>query len=102
MLGPWRLAWTKPDVRGRGEDAVPIAVFDFGMADCTSALFDLAVAIERSKVSWLAPDMSQWQVRYDALGAFLRGYETQTTAFHNVTPGAGRCAAPLPRPLRPQ
>lgn len=56
---------------------MPVAVFDFGMADRTSTLFDLAVAIERSMVSWLAPNMSQWQVRYDALGAFLRGYGTQ-------------------------
>ncbi|MEE8658997.1 aminoglycoside phosphotransferase/kinase family protein [Sorlinia euscelidii] len=63
--------------RGTGEDAVPVSVFDFGMADRTSTLFDLAIAIERSMITWLAPDMSQWQVRYDALGAFLRGYEAR-------------------------
>lgn len=63
--------------RGKGEDAVPVAVFDFGMADRTSTLFDLAIAIERSMITWLAPDISQWQVRYDALDAFLRGYEAR-------------------------
>lgn len=63
--------------RGTGEDAVPVSVFDFGMADRTSTLFDLAIAIERSMITWLAPDISQWQVRYDALGAFLRGYEAR-------------------------
>lgn len=60
----------------------PVAVLDFGMADRTCAAFDVAVAIERSMVDWLAlpscsamaqqaPHMVEW----DQLAAFVTGYQ---------------------------
>lgn len=77
--------------RGVGDDAKPVSIFDFGMADRSSILFDLAVAIERSMVTWLAPEMDQWQVRYAALEAFLTGYVAQ----HPLCRGALRALAAI-------
>ena len=52
-------------------------VFDFGLADRTSALHDLATAIERTAFQWLHPD---WQgadfADADAARALLAGYAT--------------------------
>ena len=50
-------------------------ILDFGLCNQTSALFDLATAIERNVIAWLdildnTPDM----VRYDLLDALLAGY----------------------------
>ncbi|QHM91021.1 phosphotransferase enzyme family protein [Acetobacter pasteurianus] len=60
----------------------PVTVLDFGMADRTCAAFDVAVAIERAMVDWLAlpscsataqkaPDLVVW----DQLAAFVAGYQ---------------------------
>ncbi len=48
------------------------AVLDFGLANRTLAVFDLATAIERFAVDWLATD--GYRVRTEQLIAFLRGY----------------------------
>lgn len=48
-------------------------IMDFGMADRTSASFDLAVAIERSGVDWLHLGHDD-SVRYGQIKAFLAGY----------------------------
>jgi len=57
------------------------AIFDFGLADRTNAVHDLAHAIERSVVEWLVlvndpahPD--EVPIHLDHLAAFLDGYES--------------------------
>ena len=62
-------------------DARAVAVIDFGLADRTNAVHDLAHAIERNIVDWLAlvndpahPD--DVTVHYDHLSALLDGYES--------------------------
>ena len=61
--------------QGRAADAVISTVFDFGLAAPTSALFDLATAIERNAVDWLA---SGGPVAHaDTALALLDGYRRQ-------------------------
>jgi Ser/Thr protein kinase RdoA (MazF antagonist) len=62
-------------------EAHPTAVIDFGLCDRSNAVHDLAHAIERNIVEWLAlvnaPDRPQdVPVHFDHLWAFLEGYET--------------------------
>ena len=61
--------------------AYATAIIDFGLADCTNAVHDIAHAIERNIVEWLAlvndpahPD--DVPIHLDHLRAFLDGYET--------------------------
>ena len=67
--GDWHgsnLLWSGDDVR---------SVLDFGMADRTCAPFDLAVALERATVDWLAlsaPGCVAWQ----QVEAMLAGYQS--------------------------
>lgn len=50
-------------------------ILDFGLSNVTSAVFDLATAIERNIVEWLAIDSYQKQiVHYQSLKALLAGY----------------------------
>lgn len=61
--------------QGDGAAASISTVFDFGLAARTSALFDLATAIERNAVDWLA---SGGPVGYpDTALALLEGYRRQ-------------------------
>jgi Ser/Thr protein kinase RdoA (MazF antagonist) len=65
----------------RSANARPTAVIDFGLADRTNAVHDLAHAIERSMIDWLAlinqPKRPEnVTVHYDALFALLDGYES--------------------------
>jgi len=58
-----------------------VAVIDFGLADRTNAIYDLAQAIERSIVEWLALREGQEEtgnvpVHIDHLEALLDGYES--------------------------
>lgn len=62
---PSNLLWTGGEVS---------AVIDFGLANRTSAVFDLATAIERSCVEWLAPGATRG-IRLDQVAALLDGYE---------------------------
>lgn len=62
-------------------DAYATAVIDFGLADRTNAVHDIAHAIERNIVEWLAlvndpahPD--DVPIHLDHLGALLDGYES--------------------------
>ncbi|GAN91426.1 aminoglycoside phospho transferase [Gluconobacter frateurii M-2] len=48
-------------------------IFDFGMSDQTCAAYDLAVAIERTAITWLAPN---YMVAWDQLTALLTGYQS--------------------------
>ena len=50
------------------------SVLDFGLASPTSALYDLATAIERNAIAWLQLDRSAQAVRGDIALALLVGY----------------------------
>jgi Ser/Thr protein kinase RdoA (MazF antagonist) len=79
--------WTHNDLHasnlfwsGRSNDARAVAIIDFGLADRTNAIHDLAHAIERSMIEWLclvrAPQHPEAvPVHLDHLRAFLHGYE---------------------------
>jgi Ser/Thr protein kinase RdoA (MazF antagonist) len=65
-----------------GDDAQAVAIIDFGLADRTNAIHDLAHAIERNMVEWLVlvEDPSRPEdvpVHMDALRALLDGYEAE-------------------------
>jgi Ser/Thr protein kinase RdoA (MazF antagonist) len=62
-------------------DADAVAVIDFGLADRTNAVHDLAHAIERNIVGWLAliegpARQANVPVHFDHLRALLDGYES--------------------------
>ena len=59
-----------------GDRLMAARAFDFGMCDLTSAAFDLAVAMERSFIGWLAPDGCP-TVHEEQLKAFLHAYDAQ-------------------------
>ncbi|MCD9088267.1 phosphotransferase [Stenotrophomonas sp. SY1] len=59
----------------RDGDAMKVAtVLDFGLASPTSALFDLATAIERNAVAWLELERGMDAVHIDTALALLDGY----------------------------
>jgi Ser/Thr protein kinase RdoA (MazF antagonist) len=71
------LMWSRAD-----EDADVLSVIDFGLADRTNAVHDIATAIERNIVEWLRLDESDGLaelgdnlVHLDHLDALLAGYE---------------------------
>jgi Ser/Thr protein kinase RdoA (MazF antagonist) len=80
--------WTHNDLHGSnllwsdaGSDAQATAIIDFGLADRTNAVHDLAHAIERNIVEWLVlvEDPSHPEnvpVHLDQLYALLAGYES--------------------------
>ena len=74
---PSNLTWTTA-----GPDAVVAGVFDFGLANRTFAVHDLATALERAAVSWLdladpdEPGPGRAEADLDAIDAFLDGYES--------------------------
>ncbi|MCX7513510.1 phosphotransferase enzyme family protein [Frateuria hangzhouensis] len=72
--GDWHvsnLCWS-----GRGPRAAITAVLDFGLAARTFALFDLATAIERNAVAWLALDDDD-AAHPQAARALVDGYRSQ-------------------------
>jgi Ser/Thr protein kinase RdoA (MazF antagonist) len=85
-LEPWlkylRPLWTHNDFHasnltwsGTGEDAGVRGVIDFGLADRTNAVHDLATAIERNVVEWLRMDETDAElVHFNHLDALLAGY----------------------------
>lgn len=59
----------------RESDTMKIAtVLDFGLASPTSALFDLATAIERNAIAWLELERGMAAVHVDTALALLDGY----------------------------
>ena len=83
--------WTHNDLHASnllwsdaGEDAHATAIIDFGLADRTNAVHDLAHAIERNIVEWLrslvarsrASHPEDVPVHFDHLHALLDGYES--------------------------
>jgi Ser/Thr protein kinase RdoA (MazF antagonist) len=75
-LHPSNLLWSDAS-----DAAQAVAVIDFGLADRTNAVYDLAQAIERSIVEWLAlregrEDMQDVPIHFDHLESLLDGYES--------------------------
>jgi len=80
--------WTHNDLHasnlfwsGTSDEASASAVIDFGLADRTNAVHDLAQAIERNIVEWLRlregfEDEADVPVHLDHLEALLDGYES--------------------------
>ena len=79
---PSNLTWTSA-----ARDATVASVFDFGLANRTFAVHDLATALERATVSWLdladpsgaGPDAGgpgRAEADLDAIDALLDGYES--------------------------
>jgi Ser/Thr protein kinase RdoA (MazF antagonist) len=69
---PSNLTWTSP-----GRDAGVAAVIDLGLANRTFAAHDLAVAIERSAVSWLdLAESGRAHPDIPATAALLDGYQS--------------------------
>ncbi|MHC1675717.1 phosphotransferase enzyme family protein [Stenotrophomonas maltophilia] len=64
--------WHVSNLLWRGDDVS--TVLDFGLASPTSALFDLATAIERNAVAWLELERGHEAVRIDIALALLDGY----------------------------
>jgi Ser/Thr protein kinase RdoA (MazF antagonist) len=65
---PSNLFWSGP-----GPDAAVSGVLDFGLCNLATAGYDLAVAIERACVEWLAPP-GRRRVFGDDMVALVRGY----------------------------
>ena len=70
------LLWSDP-----GSDARATAIFDFGLADRTNAVHDIANAIERNVVEWLQlvadPDRpDEVTIHFDHLEGLLNGYNS--------------------------
>jgi Ser/Thr protein kinase RdoA (MazF antagonist) len=92
MLAPWhatlpqRLAqlpalWTHNDWHvsnlcwsDAGPNARVRSVLDFGLSSRTFALFDLATAIERNAIAWLALEQGDGAVHADIARALIDGY----------------------------
>jgi Ser/Thr protein kinase RdoA (MazF antagonist) len=73
--GDWHvsnLCWS-----GDRADARITAVLDFGLAAANFALFDLATAIERNAIAWLALDTGTAAVHLEIVRALIEGYRQQ-------------------------
>jgi Ser/Thr protein kinase RdoA (MazF antagonist) len=70
--GDWHasnLCWS-----GSGDDADITTVLDFGLAAANCALFDLATAIERNAIAWLALDAGATAIHPAIARALIEGY----------------------------
>lgn len=70
--GDWHvsnLCWS-----GVSDNALISAVLDFGLAAANSALFDLATAIERNAIAWLALDNGAAAIHPDIACTLIDGY----------------------------
>jgi len=74
--------WTHNDLHAsnllwsdRGASATVATIFDFGLCDQTTAVYDLATAIERNAVPWLAVQSGEAaSARLDLVTGLLTGY----------------------------
>ncbi|MEO6801421.1 MAG: phosphotransferase [Rhodanobacter sp.] len=57
-----------------GDSARITAVLDFGLAAANCALFDLAIAIERNAIAWLALDTGVEAIHPEIARALIEGY----------------------------
>jgi len=106
-LTPWlpslQSLWTHNDLHAsnlfwsdRSARASATAVIDFGLADRTTAVYDMAQAIERNMVEWLVlmrdPDHPEdVPMHLDHLSALLDGYE----AVRPLSAGEAAALAPM-------
>lgn len=73
--GDWHvsnLCWSDGSV-----DARIAAVLDFGLSAANFALFDLATAIERNAIAWLALETGDAAAHLDIASALVEGYRLQ-------------------------
>ena len=73
--GDWHvsnLCWS-----GDGDQADVTCVLDFGLAAPNFALFDLATAIERNAIAWLALERGDRAARTDIAQALIGGYREE-------------------------
>ncbi|AOK31650.1 MULTISPECIES: phosphotransferase enzyme family protein [Burkholderia] len=82
LLPALRSLWTHGDWHASNllwTDGAPGAqvrtVLDFGLSDRTCAVYDIALAIERNTIDWLAPDDARCVERAQ-IDALLDGYES--------------------------
>ena len=80
VLGELELQWTHNDFHASNllwtPDGQVATVLDFGLADRSFAVHDLAVAIERNAIEWLElPGKGSAAVHFDAAAALLDGYQ---------------------------
>jgi len=87
LLPELQALWTHNDLHASNlmwsdasDQAEAVAIIDFGLADRTNAVHDLAHAIERNIVEWLALTSDPASgtcvpVHYDLMTALLEGYE---------------------------
>ncbi|MFC9876476.1 phosphotransferase enzyme family protein [Nocardia salmonicida] len=72
--------WTQGDWHATNllwENHEVTSVFDFGLADRTTAVFDLATAVERSAVDWVSlREGGPAHVRADQIAALIQGYRS--------------------------
>jgi Ser/Thr protein kinase RdoA (MazF antagonist) len=88
---PSNLSWT-----GAGPDAQVAGIFDLGLANRNFAVHDLAIAIERSTVTWLdLAESGRASADLEAVDALLDGYESvrplspaEATALPEILPVA--------------
>ena len=97
--------WTHNDLHAsnlfwsdRSPHAHATSVIDFGLADRTNAVYDLAQAIERNIVEWLVlmqdPNAGdEVPVHLDHLWAMLDGYELYASSAAQKQPHWPRCCA---------
>jgi Ser/Thr protein kinase RdoA (MazF antagonist) len=88
LLSALPLLWTHNDLHASNllwsdgsDNAQAKAIIDFGLADCTNAVHDLAQAIERNIVEWLAlveysTHPEEVPIHVDHMEAMLDGYES--------------------------
>jgi Ser/Thr protein kinase RdoA (MazF antagonist) len=85
LLTALKPLWTHNDLHAsnllwsdESNNARAVAVIDFGLADRTNAVHDIAIAIERNIVEWLAlrGEAEDVPVHLDHLQALLDGYES--------------------------
>ncbi|MEV6770569.1 phosphotransferase [Nocardia sp. NPDC051030] len=73
--------WTHNDWHGTNllwQDETPSSVIDFGLCDRTTAIHDLAIAIERCTVDWISlREGGPPHIQFEQLDALLDGYESQ-------------------------
>lgn len=82
--------WTHNDLHASnllwsnsGVDAEISSIIDFGLSDRNSAVYDLAVAIERNFIDWLAlTENSELTIDYLGLKAFLQAYVAHSSLNH--------------------
>lgn len=94
LFAPWRASqpalarqprlWTHGDWHvsnlcwsGADDTAEVTCVLDFGLAAANFALFDLATAIERNAIAWLALDAGDAAARPDIARALIEGYRAE-------------------------